>query len=83
MEKCRVLCTDSHGIKTQDLELIGLAEPHTKCVTMGELTGKSQNVHTFCFVYSWISLAKVNKMHLFLMLLCINLSIWGVNLHPN
>ena len=36
MEKCRVLCTDSHGIKTQDLELIGLAEPHTKCVNMGK-----------------------------------------------
>ena len=44
---------------------------------MGELIGKSQNVHAFCFVYSWISLAKVNKMHLFLMLLCINLSLWG------
>lgn len=44
---------------------------------MGELIGKSQNVRTFCFVDSWISLAKVNKMHFFLMLLCINLSLWG------
>ena len=36
MEKCRVLCTDSHGVNTPDLELIGVGEPHTKCVNMGK-----------------------------------------------